>query len=164
MTSDSHILGLSSIVLCLWLGACATVPPPPPPTISFEQKMAWILQMEDQRILDLPAPAAPVVVQPKRRNAPPPPAPVAPDLTKLTSDNDTRMRRRAALAIGRVGLKEGIPSLSALLADADADVRQAAAFALGSHRRSVCESGADSAALGSRATGPRSGRGGARLD
>jgi cyclophilin family peptidyl-prolyl cis-trans isomerase/HEAT repeat protein len=155
MTSDSHMSGKTgegekgsifvlpfslspvcswqwlSFMLCVVFSACATVPPPAPPTISFEQKMTWILQMEDQRILTLPAPPAPVVIQPRKRNAPPPPAPVAPDLTKLTADSDTRIRRRAALALGRVGLKEGIPSLSALLADADADVRQAAAFALG---------------------------------
>ena len=109
--------------------------------------MAWILQMEDQRILtSAGACRRRSSSSRQRRNAPPPPAPVAPDLTKLTSDNDTRIRRRAALAIGRVGLKEGIPSLSALLADADADVRQAAAFALGLIGDAVGESGADSAA------------------
>ena len=41
------------------------------------------------------------------------------------------MRRRAALAVGRVGLREGVPPLAALLSDADAEVRQMAAFALG---------------------------------
>ena len=42
------------------------------------------------------------------------------------------MRRRAALAVGRVGLAEGVPPLAALLAgDRDAEVREMAAFALG---------------------------------
>ena len=41
------------------------------------------------------------------------------------------MRRRAALAVGRVGLREGVTPLAALLSDADAEVRQMAAFALG---------------------------------
>jgi cyclophilin family peptidyl-prolyl cis-trans isomerase/HEAT repeat protein len=41
------------------------------------------------------------------------------------------VRRRAALAVGRVGLAEGAAPLVALLADADAEVRQMAAFALG---------------------------------
>jgi len=41
------------------------------------------------------------------------------------------VRRRAALAIGRVGLPDGVPPLVALLADSDQEVRQMAAFALG---------------------------------
>ena len=77
--------------------------------------MAWILRLEDQRILrnDLPAP-------------PPPPPPGQggrkltpssrrrrrrrrPILTVLVRDGDARIRRRAALAIGRVGLaKDGV--------------------------------------------------------
>ena len=62
---------------------------------------------------------------------PPPPPAMGPDLTKLTTDGEPRVRRRAAVAIGRVGLKDGIPALTQLLADADTDVRQSAAFALG---------------------------------
>src|SRR4029077_7639326 len=42
-----------------------------------------------------------------------------------------RIRRRAALAIGRVGLAEGAAAVQPLLTDADPDVRQMAAFALG---------------------------------
>jgi cyclophilin family peptidyl-prolyl cis-trans isomerase/HEAT repeat protein len=49
----------------------------------------------------------------------------------LAADPDARVRRRAALAIGRVGLKEGAPPLTKLLADPDSEVRQAAAFAFG---------------------------------
>ena len=64
---------------------------------------------------------APVVV------APPPP----PDLVRLLADGEARVRRRAALAVGRVGLRDGVPPLVALLGDADPEVRQMAAFALG---------------------------------
>jgi cyclophilin family peptidyl-prolyl cis-trans isomerase/HEAT repeat protein len=116
--------------------ACASAPPPPagPIPVPYPNKMAWVLQLEDQRLLKLPEPApppAPPVIK-GRRPAPPPPIPEAvPDLTKLVTDADARVRRRAAFALGRVGLKEGIPALTPLLADADTDVRQAAAFALG---------------------------------
>ena len=109
--------------------SCASVPPPAPPTVSFEQKMGWILQMEDQRVLSLPLPPSPIVAPVKRGKPVPPPA--APDLTRLAEDPEARIRRRAALAIGRVGLKEGAPALTKLLADSDPEVRQAAAFALG---------------------------------
>ena len=41
------------------------------------------------------------------------------------------MRRRAALAVGRVGLSEGVEPLTMLLTDSEREVRQMAAFALG---------------------------------
>ena len=47
-------------------------------------------------------------------------------------DPEGRVRRRAALAVGRVGLVDGVEPLLPLLADADVEVRQMAAFALGS--------------------------------
>src|SRR5919201_218494 len=59
-----------------------------------------------------------------------PPAPTA-DLIRLLSDAEARVRRRAALAVGRVGLTEGGAPLVGLLSDADAEVRQMAAFGLG---------------------------------
>jgi HEAT repeat protein/cyclophilin family peptidyl-prolyl cis-trans isomerase len=49
----------------------------------------------------------------------------------LVRDDEPRVRRRAAIAIGRVRLPEGVPPLVATLADANAEVRAAAAFALG---------------------------------
>src|SRR5918993_4801392 len=104
------VFGLTAFALS---AACASAPPKPPapPVISVDQKMSWILRMEDQRILKVPEPPPPPVVAapPKRRrNVPPPPPPVVtPDLTKLVVDTDARIRRRAALAIGRVGLAEG---------------------------------------------------------
>ena len=103
-------------VLTLALGAagCASAPPAGPArpaTPTFEQKMAWMLRLEDQRILrDQTGPA---------------------DLVTFMSDGEARVRRRAALAAGHVGLRDGVPPLLALLADPDAEVRQMAAFALG---------------------------------
>lgn len=128
--------GCTFVVLVLTAGACASAPPAPPKPVAppFEEKMSWIVRLEDQRVLHDPAPAvapappaavkgrqAPVIVQP-----PPPP-----DLARLLSDPEARVRRRAALAIGRVGLREGVPPLIPLLSDPEAEVRQMAAFALG---------------------------------
>ena len=107
--------------------------------------MSWILRLEDQRMLRDPSPVAPPPVPPpapvlpvrgdrKLAVAPPPPPPLPPpppDLTRLLTDGEARVRRRAALAVGRVGLSEGVPPLVMLLADTDAEVRQMAAFALG---------------------------------
>ena len=95
--------------------ACASAPPAPPPAvpgITVEQKMSWILRLEDQRILRAPAPPPaavtppPVTPQKQKKGTPaaPPPAIVTPDLATLAADSEARIRRRAALAIGRVGL------------------------------------------------------------
>ncbi|PYQ97563.1 MAG: hypothetical protein DMF97_13725 [Acidobacteria bacterium] len=132
-----------SFVLLIAHGAaaCASAPPPPPAQAAgptYEQKIAWILRLEDQRILRDQAPPAapPVMVPPPARRgqpavvAPPPPPP--PDLIRLLGDSEARTRRRAALAVGHVGLREGVEPLAALLkSDSDPEVRQMAAFALG---------------------------------
>jgi HEAT repeat protein/cyclophilin family peptidyl-prolyl cis-trans isomerase len=127
-----------ALALALEAAACASAPPAPPKPVgpTYEQKMAWILRLEDQRMLRDPAPPAPAPPPApptgRREKTPPPPAPPPPpDLTRLVNDEEARVRRRAALAIGHVGLKEGSPALVALLADGDAEVRQMAAFALG---------------------------------
>ena len=57
----------------------------------------------------------------------PPPS----DLIRLLGDTEARTRRRAALAVGRVGLREGVEPLAALLADPEPEVRLMAVFALG---------------------------------
>jgi hypothetical protein len=94
-----------AFALSLFTAACASAPPPAPPAVkapagaTFEQKMASILSLEDHRMLRDPAPAAP--------------PPVPPDLTLMLSDSEARIRRRAALAIGRVGLADGVPPLLA---------------------------------------------------
>ena len=76
--------------------------------------MAWILRLEDQRVLrDTGAGGRArrrrrprCSGQAARRSSPPPPPP--PDLMRLLTDDEARIRRRAALAIGRVGLAEGV--------------------------------------------------------
>jgi len=85
------------------------VNPTPPPTV-FEQKMRWILQLEDQRQL---------------RGG-------GGDLLTLLTDQEARVRRRSALAAGRVKLPEAIPALTTTLqSESDPEVRQMAAFAMG---------------------------------
>ena len=123
--------------LAVTVAGCASVPlaPPAPAGPTYEQEMAWLLRLEDQRLLRDPAPTvappAPVVA---RRGQQPPlvaPPPPPPDLVRMLSDPEARVRRRAALAIGHVGLREGVMPLAALLTDAEPEVRQMAAFALG---------------------------------
>jgi len=105
-------------LIALAASACATAPPAPPASVPaapvlpiFEQKMSWILRLEDMRVLsDSASPA---------------------DLLRLVTDPEARIRRRAALAVGRVGLAAGVPPLVELLRDGDPEVRQMAAFALG---------------------------------
>src|SRR5262245_25217795 len=127
------------IALALTVSSCASAPPAPPPAPpgpTSEQKMAWVLRLEDQRVLRDPAPPVPPAAPPEagraraaqRVVAPPLPPP---DLVRLIADSEARVRRRAALAIGRVGLREGVQPLVGLLADKDPEVRQMAAFALG---------------------------------
>jgi cyclophilin family peptidyl-prolyl cis-trans isomerase/HEAT repeat protein len=132
---------LAFTVVALISSGCGSAPlvAPKIAPVAPDLKLSWILRLEDQRILRAPAP--PPVVEPpapvnqkKKKTAAPAqaPAPAAvPDLTVLLADADPRIRRRAALAIGRVGLPEGGAALQPLLTDADADVRQMAAFALG---------------------------------
>ena len=117
---------------------CASAPPAatPPPRVAIEKKMAWLLQLEDRRVLriDAPAPPPPAAAPAKggARAATPPPSPVTgPDLTLLVTDSEARVRRRAALAIGRVGLSAGVQPLVGALSDTDPEVREMGAFALG---------------------------------
>jgi cyclophilin family peptidyl-prolyl cis-trans isomerase/HEAT repeat protein len=129
------LLGVVAVAVAGSACASAPVKPPAAPVISADQKMSWILRLEDQRILKAPAPPPPPVVTPPpkpRKNAPPPPPPdPIPDLGALVADPDPRIRRRAALGVGRVGLPGGTALVQPLLADADPEVRQMAAFALG---------------------------------
>jgi cyclophilin family peptidyl-prolyl cis-trans isomerase/HEAT repeat protein len=114
MSKDSLRLLGPWIFLCLLMSSCgpkaAPVVTPTPPPAAFEQKMRWILQLEDERQL---------------RGG-------GGDLLTLLTDQEARVRRRSALALGRVRLPEAIPALTTMLqSDADPEVRQMAAFAMG---------------------------------
>jgi len=114
--------------------AVAVVPPTPiaPPDITWEEKIVWMVGLEDRRILRDPDPPPPALLQPPTaKTAAVYALPAPSDLIKLLADPEGRVRRRAALAVGRTGLVEGVEPLIALLADADVEVRQMAAFALG---------------------------------
>jgi cyclophilin family peptidyl-prolyl cis-trans isomerase/HEAT repeat protein len=91
-----------------------------------------MLRLEDQRLLRDPNPPPPLVLVPATNTrpavvAPPPPS----DLIRLLGDSEARVRRRAALSLGRVGLPAAVEPLTKLLADKEPDVRQMSAFALG---------------------------------
>jgi cyclophilin family peptidyl-prolyl cis-trans isomerase/HEAT repeat protein len=115
--------------------ACASVPPPlPPVVVPYETKLASILRLEDHRVLtdaravpETPAPALDSRGRPLPVAPPPPPT----DLVTLLRDDEARVRRRAALGVGRVGLADGVGPLTTTLADPDPEVRAMAAFALG---------------------------------
>jgi cyclophilin family peptidyl-prolyl cis-trans isomerase/HEAT repeat protein len=114
-------MGVVRVLAPLWLVVavgCASAPPvvgpstPPVPVASLDQRVAWILRLEAQRWLaDSAVPLA--------------------DLRILVSDSEPAVRRRAALAVGRVGQTDGVAILTPALADVDPDVRASAAFGLG---------------------------------
>ena len=137
--------------LLLAAAGCASAPPATaplgPPTL--HDKLGWILQLEDQRVLRDPAapPRPEMPAEPQPAHDPdaasgpapasgmedPPPAALrpVPDLRDLLTDAAPRIRRRAALAVGRVGHADGVAQLLATLDDPEPEVRQMAAFALG---------------------------------
>ncbi len=127
------VLTLCSAILATGCTRSPTVVPSPPPT--FDEKVAWILRLENQRVLrDAPQmPQVPDVAegdQPVTREAA---ASLRqePDLVALLSDPEPQLRRRAALALGRIGLPEGVAPLATSLSDPEVEVRQMSAFALG---------------------------------
>jgi len=114
MTRSQSPRALVALVVLLAAGACGPKVAPQitatPPVAAFDQKIRWILQLEDERQL-------------KGGGG---------DLLALLQDSEARVRRRAALASGRVRLPAAVPGLVTLLEnDKDFEVRQMAAFALG---------------------------------
>ena len=119
--------------IALIASGCATVPPAPAvPVVTWEEKLGWMVRLEDQRILRDPNAPPQVVLRAATERAPAIVAPPQPsDLIRLLNDNEARVRRRAALAVGRVGLADGVEPLTRLLDDSEIEVRQMAAFGLG---------------------------------
>jgi cyclophilin family peptidyl-prolyl cis-trans isomerase/HEAT repeat protein len=111
----------------------ATTPARPQiPAVTWEEKLSWIMRLENQRILRDPNPPARAVLVAAAPNQPAVLGPPAPsDLVVLLKDPEGRVRRRAVLAAGRTGLLEAVAPVSDLLKDPEPEVRQAAAFALG---------------------------------
>jgi cyclophilin family peptidyl-prolyl cis-trans isomerase/HEAT repeat protein len=81
--------------------------PSPPPQASRIEKMARVLELEDRRSLG------------------------GGELERLLADADRGVRRRAALAAGRIGAAAVVPALIERMNDTEPEVRQMAAFALG---------------------------------
>jgi len=131
--SRSLVLGVTTLTLLLGLnflmGCAARMSVERPRDRTFEEKMSWILRFEDQRILQTTqAPRSPEIVETDHNATP---VVQGRSLLQFLMDTDARIRRRAALAVGRVGLAEGVTPLVLTLADPDPEVRQVAAFALG---------------------------------
>src|ERR1700704_930764 len=99
--------------LALIVAGCVTSAPPAPapapaPGPTYEQKIAAILKLEDERRLREPAPvpappSPPPAVTRGRSVAAAPMLKQPADLVRLLGDSEARVRRRAALAVGRVG-------------------------------------------------------------
>jgi len=131
-----------ALSLVLLTAGCASAPVAPVfsapqgspvvPVTTWEEKIGWILRLEDQRLLRDPNPPPPRVIRPATPRLPAVVAPLPPsDLIRLLGDPEARVRRRAALALGRIGLSGGVEPLIGLLGDEEIEVRQMAAFALG---------------------------------
>jgi HEAT repeat protein/cyclophilin family peptidyl-prolyl cis-trans isomerase len=128
----TSLAALCGVALTTLVSACASAPPLPPPkplAPPIEQQIGWILRLEDQRVLRDTSPMVPPALPEPGKPATIPPPP--PDLLRLLKDGNARTRQRAALAVGRVGLREGTPALVEVLKDVEPEVREMAAFALG---------------------------------
>ncbi len=124
------------VALAPVVSACKSVPTAQPtvvpaPSVSSDRKLAWLLRLEQARVLrDADVPASAIAAESAASPRAMTPATAA-DLTQLIRDPDAAIRARAALAIGRVGVSEGVPALVAALQDPAPLVRTSAALALG---------------------------------
>jgi cyclophilin family peptidyl-prolyl cis-trans isomerase/HEAT repeat protein len=121
----SAAVALSSLASLACRSAGPPAPVVTPSVVTADQKLGWILRLEQQRMLrdpDVPAlPELPRTLAPA----------TAPALDRLILDPAPSLRRRTALAIGRIGMAEGLPWLAAALTDAEDEVRAMAAFGIG---------------------------------
>src|SRR5262245_50540146 len=104
------ILGTASVAS--WGCKSTSIPAPvvaPAPVIAPDRKAGWILRLEQQRALRdadvAPMPPPEVDVVTTRVLAPA----AAAGLDHLALDPDPSVRRRAVLAIGRIGTIDGLP-------------------------------------------------------
>lgn len=142
MTASSlRLASAGAIAAVLLMPACKSTAPPPPvlpsatappaPIASIDKRVGWLLRLEQSRVLRDPALGPRTVAAPAPGSGRTFAAATEPDLVALSLDPDAGVRRRAVLAIGRVGMSEGLPAVAAALSDSDDDVRATAAFAAG---------------------------------
>ena len=135
MLSHSGLpLRLTSFLLVALIG-CTSVPPIVAPVApSIDEQISWILRLEDQRkFADPMSESVALDAQPTGEDSfvvPPEPI-LRPDLVRLATEGSPLIRRRAALALGRIGVSRGVETLTILLNDSEPEVRQMAAFGLG---------------------------------
>jgi cyclophilin family peptidyl-prolyl cis-trans isomerase/HEAT repeat protein len=101
------VTGLLAPLLVCAAAARAPAPAPASPALSRLETLARILALEDARSLG------------------------DGELERDLADRDRGVRRRAALAAGRIGDRAIVPALQPLLGDGEPEVRQMAAFGLG---------------------------------
>jgi cyclophilin family peptidyl-prolyl cis-trans isomerase len=140
ITNDRPVVLAGVVAVLFAAGGCATTPAARPaqtarsrPAVDLDTKVGWIVRLEQQRILHVDEPAA-APAAPAADPAPAAPtfAPASsPDLRALVLDPDPVVRRRSAMAVGRIGMTEGVPLLLGRLADPEESVREMAAFGLG---------------------------------
>ncbi len=133
--SRCNLLLRSMVFLVILLTGCTSVPPVAVPVApSIDEQISWILRLEDQRKLADPVPESVVSdneVEPENSLVEPSEPTLRPDLVLLATEGSPSVRRRAALALGRIGVTGGVEVLSSLLHDSEPEVRQMAAFGLG---------------------------------
>lgn len=115
-TRAARLIALGGLVAVAAAG-CKSANSAPPvltpstgPAWPLDRKIGAMVRLEDQRWLDDGAGA---------------------NLLNFVTDAEPVVRRRAAIAIGRVGLPAGVPALVGAAGDSDASVRAAAVFSLG---------------------------------
>ena len=134
-TLPRRLARLAAACVVFAVAGCASTPSTveAPAPVTRDEKLAWVLWLEDQRLLRDPASPAPGLRAPGAGEGPDAGfAPAsAPDLLRLARDPAAPVRYRAVQAIGRVGLAEGGPALAGALSDPEPDIRGVAAFGLG---------------------------------